>query len=185
MGMLFELLPLLDAWEYQLHQTEVTEVYPGVWGELLPANTERNIVLEEGELGWLLGGGFYVIGDNAELTWLTLRTDDWVWRGQIVGLFNLGQVQRGILAPYITRYDTVNNFYAGNVEFAYPMPYKKEVRITIENPNANAVVIGGVFSTLRIKIEEGMKEMFIASLEKMLGTTGIKEEIAKLKGESK
>lgn len=181
MGMLLDLLPLLDAWEYELRQTEVDEVTPGVWGELLPASGIRNIIFAEKELGWLLGGGFYVIGPNAELTWLTLRTDDWFWRGQVVGMFNLGQVQRGILAPYITRYDTVNNFYAGNVEFAYPMPYKREVRISIEAPSQNAVVIGAVFSTVHIKVEEGMKEKFIASLKKVLGVTDIAEEISKLK----
>lgn len=176
MGTVFDLLPFLEGWEYDLKKTEVTEVYPGVYGELLPAAGIRDIVLAGDELGWLIGGGFTVVGANGEQTWLTLRTDDWIWRGQIVGMHLWGMVQRGIIAPYISRYDTANDIYGLSVDLPYPLPYKREVRVSIEAPTQNAIVIGAVFSTIRIKPDK--KEKFLTSLRKALGTSKLAAEIA-------
>lgn len=175
MGTLLDLLPFLEGWEYNLRQTEVAEIYPGVYGELLPPSGIRDIIFAEKELGWLIGGGFLVVGANAEQTWLTLRTDNWVWRGQIVGMQLWGMNMRGIVAPYLTRYDTVNNIYGLSIDLAYPLPYKSQARVSIENPGLTPLVIGGVFSTIRIKPEAGMKEKFLASLKKVLGTDKIAE----------
>ncbi|GAI19502.1 unnamed protein product, partial [marine sediment metagenome] len=95
-----------------------------------------------------------------------------------VGMQLWGMTMRGIVAPYLTRYDTVNNIYGLSIDLAYPLPYKSQARVSIEAPSQNPVVIGGVFSTIRIKPEVGMREKFLASLKKVIGTEKIAAEIA-------
>lgn len=170
MGMLFDLLPFLDGWEYRLE--EVTE-------QILPAGGQYDIIFAEKELGWILNAILGVSGPNAEKTRISIRVDGWLIAMTFEELYQSGGVQRGVVTPYLSRYDTVLNIYQGFFEFPYPMPYKSFLRVTVTGPSENAILINGKAATVRIKPLPGMKEKFERSLRKVLGTSEIAAEIAK------
>lgn len=160
--MLFDLLPLLDAWEYKLHEVPV---------QTLPAGGIHDIVFAEKELGWARSAHIGVQGANAEKTNISIRVDGSLLSMTFEELFLSGQVQRGIVTPYISRYDTVLNIYQGYLEFPYHTPYKTFFRISLTGPSANAIQISGKVATIRIKPEPpNMREMFEKSLRRVLGT---------------
>lgn len=169
MGMLFDLLPFLDGWEYRLN--EVTE-------QILPAGGQYDIIFAEKELGWILNAILGVVGPNAEKTRISIRVDGWLLNMTFEELYQSGGVQRGIITPYLTRYNTILNIYQGFFEFPYPMPYKSFLRVTVTGPSENAILINGKAATARIKPEPGMREKFLASLKKVIGTEKIAAEIA-------
>lgn len=170
MGMLFDLLPLLDAWEY--HILDVDD-------ETLPAGGTYDLIFEEKKLGWILSAALGVHGANAEQTEISVRVDDWTLDTTFERLMQAGLIQRGVMTPYIARYDPILDIYEALFEFAYPTPYKKFLRVSIRGPSQNAIVIDGEAATIRINPEVGMREKFEHSFRKVLGTS----EIAKKKGE--
>jgi len=160
--MLFELLPLMDAWEY--HILDVDD-------ETIPAGGTYNLVFEEKKLGWILSAALGVRGPNAEETEISVRVDDWRLDTTFERLMQAGLIQRGVMTPYIARYDPVLDIYEALFEFAYPIPYKKFLHITINRPSQNAIVIDGEVATIRIKPDpQSFRDMFEKSLKEVLGT---------------
>lgn len=161
MGTLFDLLPLLDGWMYEVIEEENVPLAPG---------RPLNVYLAEKVLGWVIGAEAFIVGENGEKTEVTIRTDDSVVDIQPQGLHLTGIVQRGIITPYLNRYDTVNHIYSVAVDFPYPVPFKRLVRFTIRGPSENQVTVSGYISTIRIRPEPGMREKFERSLRRVLGT---------------
>ena len=167
MGTLFDLLPFLEGWEYEVIEHENVPLAPG---------RELSIYLAEKMLGWVLSAEAYIYGENGEKAEVTVATDDSVVDVQPQGLYLTGVVQRGIMTPYLHRYDTVNHIYSVGVDFPYPIPFKSRVRLTITGPSENQVTVSGYISIIRIK--PGKKEEFLASLREVLGAPGTAAEIA-------
>lgn len=162
MGTLFDLLPLMEGWEYKLTEVPLTTI---------PPNGQYDIAFAEKEFGWFLAAMLGATGPNAEKTRVAIRVDNWLVSNTFEEMFQGGGVQRGVTTPYITRYDTILDIYTAAVEFAYPMPYKSFLRVTVTAPSTNAIRISGGAATVRIKPLVGMREKFENSLRKVLGTS--------------